>query len=191
METVRPTEAAYKLNDEFYRYSARRDLGLPPTRERVLAHRCGDCGQAICPDGYHGMRCRNNNRLKTPRHDSVELRLSNTIRDGIGLAYRQQHGLPDADRTIPDLVIHLDAKLFLCDVVVSDTLAKINLPCSKRGPGCLAEKRAHEKLSKYSDCAAAMGATHLPFAVETIGGLSESAQQLLRELHHSVSTGGT
>ena len=35
------------------------------------------------------------------RHDSVELLLHNTIRDGIGLAYRQQHGLPDADRTIP------------------------------------------------------------------------------------------
>ena len=34
-------------------------------------------------------------------------------------------------------------------------------------------------------------ATHLPFAVETMGGLSESAQQLLRELHHSVSTCAT
>ena len=36
-----------------------------------------------------------------------------------------------------------------------------------------------------------MGATHLPFAVEPMGEWSESAQQLLRELHHSVSTGGT
>ena len=33
-----------------------------------------------------------------------------------------------------------------------------------------------------------MQAVHLPFAVETMGGLSESAQQLLREIHHSAST---
>ena len=46
-KTVRPTEAAYKLSDEYYRYSARRDLGLPPTRDRVLAHRCGDCRGCI------------------------------------------------------------------------------------------------------------------------------------------------
>ena len=36
-----------------------------------------------------------------------------------------------------------------------------------------------------------MDATHLPFAVETMGGLSESALQLLREIHHSASTGST
>ena len=33
---------------------------------------------------------------------------------------------------------------------------------------------------------AAMGAVHLPFAVETMGGLSESAQRLIREIHHAA-----
>ena len=33
-----------------------------------------------------------------------------------------------------------------------------------------------------------MRAEHLPFAVETMGGLSRSAQQLLAEIHHSAST---
>ena len=28
-----------------------------------------------------------------------------------------------------------------------------------------------------------MGAVHLPFAVESMGGLSKSAQQLIREIH--------
>ena len=33
-----------------------------------------------------------------------------------------------------------------------------------------------------------MRAVHLPFAVETMGGLSKSALQLVREIHHSAST---
>jgi len=31
-----------------------------------------------------------------------------------------------------------------------------------------------------------MQAVHLPFAVETMGGLSDTALQLLREIHHSA-----
>ena len=37
----------------------------------------------------------------------------------------------------------------------------------------------------------AMRAVHLPFAVETMGGLSESAQQLIRETHHSTGDHNT
>ena len=33
-KTVRPTEEAYQLADEYYRYVARRDLGLPPLTAR-------------------------------------------------------------------------------------------------------------------------------------------------------------
>ena len=106
----------------------------------------------------------------------------------MGLAYRQQHGLPAADRTIPDLLIYLDNQAFLCDVTVTDTLADGNLAHSKQGPGCLAEKKAEKKERKYSRVAREMRAVHLPFAVETMGGLSKSALQLVREIHHSAST---
>ena len=37
----------------------------------------------------------------------------------------------------------------------------------------------------------AMRAVHLPFAVETMGGLSESAQQLIRQIHHSAGDHNT
>ena len=121
-KTVRPTETAYRLSDEFYRYSARRDLGLPPTRDRVLQHRCGSCRMGICADGFHGQRCIHNSAFTKLRHDSIERLLHDIIRDGVGLAYRQQHGLPAADRTIPDLLIYLDNQAFLCDVTVTDTL---------------------------------------------------------------------
>ena len=187
-KTVRPTETAYRLSDEFYRYSARRDLGLPPTRDRVLPHRCSACRMGICADGFHGQRCIYNNAFTKLRHDGIETLLHDIIRDGVGLAYRQQRGLPAAKRTIPDLLIYLDNQTFLCDVTVVDTLADGYLPLLKRGPGRLAEKKAQEKEQKYRMVATEMQAVHLPFAVETMGGLSESAQQLLREIHHSAST---
>ena len=72
--------------------------------------------------------------------------------------------------------------------LVADTLADGNLPHSKLGPGRLADKKAEMKERKYSRVAVEMQAVHLPFAVETMGGLSESALRLLREIHHSAST---
>ena len=124
---VKPTERTYRLPDEFYRYSARRDLGLGPTKDRVLPRRCTDCGLSYAADGYHGQRCNYNSGITKLRHDSIETLLHNTVQEGVGMAYRQQRNLPDAARTIPDLLIHLDGKQYLCDVVVSDTLAKTNL----------------------------------------------------------------
>jgi hypothetical protein len=187
-KTVTPTETAYRLSDEFYRYSARRDLGLPPTRDRVLPHRCNACGMGVAEDGGHGQRCIHNSTFTKLRHDSIEVLLHNVIRDGIGIAWRQQHDLPAADRTIPDLLIYLDNKAFLCDVTVADTLADSNLRYSKLGPGRLAEKKADKKERKYRRIATEMQAEHLPFAIETMGGLSGSAERLLREVHHSAST---
>ena len=46
-------------------------------------------------------------------------------------------------------------------------------------PGRAANKAAERKVDKYRACAEAMQAVHLPFAVETTGGFSESAQQLV------------
>ena len=70
-------------------------------------------------------------------------------------------------------------------------VANTNLPYSTVRSGCLADKWASKKVRKYSACAERLGATHLPFAVESMGGLSESALQLVREIHHSAGTSGT
>lgn len=182
---MRPTESAYQLPDEFYRYAARRDLGLPPTQDRVLPRQCSACGMGVAADGLHGQRCVFSSTFTKLRHDSIEVLLHNTIRDGVGHAYRQQHGLPAAERTVPDLVIVLDNKPFLCDITV-DTLADSNLATASKGAGLWAEEAAAGKVAKYQLCAEAMRAVHLPFAVESMGGLTESAQQLIREVHHSA-----
>ena len=74
---------------------------------------------------------------------------------------------------------------------MADTLATNNLAVSKTGPGRLANIKAQKKVDKYGDTALAMKAVHLPFAVETMGGLSDSALRLLQEIHHSASTACT
>ena len=121
----------------------------------------------------------------------IEMLLHDAVRDGVGQAERQQRGLPAAGRTIPDLLIHMNGQVFLCDVTVADTLADSNLATAATGPARLAKEAARGKVDKYKLAADAMRAVHLPFAVETMGGLSESAQQLIREIHHSAGDHNT
>ncbi len=78
--------------------------------------------------------------------------------------------------------------MFLCDVTVADTLADSNLAAASRRPGQLAREAAKEKEEKYRAVAEQMGAVHLPFAVESTGGLSDTAQQLIMEVQHSAGT---
>ena len=180
---VKPTELTYQLSDEHYRYAARRDVGLPPTKATVLPQRCGACGMGVAADGLHGQRCIYSSILTRLRHDSIEQLLHSTVIGGVGRAYRQRR-LPNAGRSVPDLVIFIDNKTYLCDVTVTDNLADSNLAASSRRPGQLAREAARKKEGKYKRVAAGLNAIHLPFAVESMGGLSESAQQLIREIHY-------
>ena len=160
---VKPTEAAYQLSDEFYRYAARRDLGLPPTRDRVLPSRCAACGLSVAADGLHGQRCIFTSAARKLRHDTIEVQLVETVRDGVGIAYRQEHNLPAAERTIPDLVIYLGNKTYLCDVTVA---------AIKQG----------EKARKYAHVASRLGAELLNVSVDTCGGLASDAFNLVRAI---------
>ena len=63
---------------------------------------------------------------------------------------RQQRGLPAAGRTIPDLLIHMNGQVFLCDVTVADTLADSNLATAATGPARLAKEAARGKSTSTS-----------------------------------------
>ena len=78
---MRPTGAAYQLFDESYRYVARRDPGLPPTRERIMPYRCGACRIGMAPEVYHSQWCIHNSTFNKLRHDNMLLR--DEIRDGV------------------------------------------------------------------------------------------------------------
>ena len=84
--------------------------------------------------------------------------LHDAVRDGVGQAERQQRGLPAAGRTIPDLLIHMNGQVFLCDVTVADTLADSNLATAATGPARLAKEAARGKVDKYKLAADAMRA---------------------------------
>ena len=68
---------------------------------------------------------------------------------------------------------------------------RLHGPCHLGHRTRLAKEAARGKVDKYKLAADAMRAVHLPFAVETMGGLSESAQQLIREIHHSAGDHNT
>ena len=183
---VRPTESAYVLADEFYRYSARRDLALPPVRHTVLPRQCSSCHGPMAADGLHAQRCIRNSAITILRHNTIEKLLHDVVRDGVGDARRQQPNLPSAERTVPDLLLELDGKILLCDVTVVDPLATSHIKDAAEKPGRVAEKAAAGKVRKYQACADAMHAQHLPFAVEATDGLGESALQLITAIHNSA-----
>ena len=89
---------------------------------------------------------------------------------------------------MPDVHLRLGNVDYLCDVTVVDTLAESNLQTAATGPGKLAEKAARSKVRKYADTQRAMEARHHPFAVETMGGLSDSALNLIREIHNTAGS---
>ena len=181
-------QGSHPLSDTLYdRYTARGDLGLqPPTRNRVLPRGCAACGMGVAADGLHGQLCIYSSTPIQLRHDGIERLLHDASRDDIGLAYRQQHGLPSAERTKPDLLVYLDNQPLLWDVTVVNTLADTHLATAGCGESLLAREAALRKVTKYAATASAMDGVHLPFAVETTGGLGETAQQLIRAVHHSA-----
>ena len=59
------------LADEYYRYAARRDLGLRPTTDVSMPRQCSACGVSTAADGRHGQRCIYNSSYTKLRHDSI------------------------------------------------------------------------------------------------------------------------
>ncbi len=86
---------------------------------------------------------------------------------------------------MPDLYIELGNVTYLCDVVVTDPLAKSNLDKASRQLGA-ANWWAKQKRTKYAGVEEALRAQHCPFALETTGGFSASAKQLMLEIHNTA-----
>ena len=118
----------------------------------------GSRGMGVAGDGLHGQRFIFGSTFTKLRHDSTEVLLHNTIRDGVGQACRQQRKLPAAERALPDLLIYLNHTPFLCDITVINTLADSNLATASKGAGLMAKKAAVGKVAKYQATADAMHA---------------------------------
>ena len=65
-------------------------------------------------------------------------------------------------------------------------MADTNLATASTGLDKLANQASSKKEEKYGATTTTMQAKHLPFAVETMGGLSQTARQLIRVIYHSA-----
>jgi len=55
----------------------------------MLPRQCHACRLGVAADGLHAQRCIYNTATRKLRHDTIEVQLVETIRDGVGIAYWQ------------------------------------------------------------------------------------------------------
>ena len=133
-------ESAYQLSDEFYRYAARRDIGLPPTTDTVLPHRCGACQIGVAADGLHRQRCVYNAAFAKLRHDSIEQLLHSIIIGGVGRAYRQPSNLHAVDS------VHQSARQHPAYLPIDSTLLSVCVSRMLPTVGSATPSRLHSSI---------------------------------------------
>ena len=123
-----------------------------------------------------------NSREVTNRHNAVVHALYAHVRSAGGVASMEPKGL-SADRLIrPDLQISFPGQHILSDVVISHPLCPSHTEDASKKRLVVAEKAARLKHSKYDDTALLHHMRLLPFSVETMGGLSSEAEQLVEQI---------
>jgi hypothetical protein len=181
---VHPISTLHTLTDAHYRIAARLNLGLPPHHNQ-LPRKCTSCGKddALDIDPWHHLSCiSHKSREITGRHNAVLYALYAHVRSAGGVASMEPKGL-SADRLIrPDLQISFPGQHILTDVVVSHPLCPSHVHDAARKPLAVAEQAARGKHRSYDETARLHHMRLLPFSVESMGGLSSEAEQLVEQI---------
>jgi hypothetical protein len=183
-KSVIPSHKAHVLADSHYRVSARYNLGLAPHRT-VLPDNCASCGivNAIKRDPWHHLSCNSHKRQEiTLRHDTIVNALFHHAHYSGAAAAKEPAGLSTEDGRRPDLHIVVPGLSILTDVVVSHPLAPSHLSTAASKPLATANQAALRKHSKYTHLADTQQAHFVPFSVETSGGMTEEAEELVDQL---------
>jgi hypothetical protein len=183
-KTVVPSHKLHILADSHYRVSARFNLGLRPYRT-VLPDTCASCGiaDAIKRDPWHHLSCNNHKRQEiTLRHDTIVQALYHHAHYSGAAAATEPSGLSTEDGRRPDLHIVMPGRSVLTDVVVSHPLAPSHLSAASTKPLTTANQAALRKHNKYKQLAGAQQSHFFPFSVETTGGMTEDAEELVHQL---------
>jgi hypothetical protein len=118
----------------------------------------------------------------TGRHNAVLYALYAHVRSAGGVASMEPKGL-SADRLIrPDLQISFPGQHILTDVVVSHPLCPSHVHDAARKPLAVAEQAARGKHRSYDETARLHHMRLLPFSVESMGGMSSEAEQLVEQV---------
>ena len=183
-KTVIPSHKLHTLGDSSYRVSARFNLGLRPYRS-ILQDQCASCGvtDAIKRDPWHHLSCNSHKRQElTLRHDSIVQALYHHAHYSGAAAAREPEGLSTEDGRRPDLHIVIPNRSILVDVVCSHPLAPSHLSAASNRRLATANQAGLRKINKYKSVAATQQAHFLPFSVETTGGMTEDAEELVNQL---------
>jgi hypothetical protein len=183
-KTVHPVSTLHILSDPQYRIAARLNLGLPPNHNH-LPRRCTSCGKddALIIDPWHHLSCNTHKRREiTLRHNAVLHALYSHVRSAGGAAALEVKGLSADTRIQPDMQISFPGQLILSDVVISHPLCPSHVSAASRKRLLVAEEAAQRKHSKYDQVARLHRMRLLPFSVETMGGLSREAEQLVEQI---------
>jgi hypothetical protein len=155
-------------------------LGLPAFN--IMRQYCGACKSSITTDNWHYLSCvkRRKNELNM-RHDQVNRALALYSLHAGCVARLEPSSLSDDNGLRPDLQLIMDQYNKLIDVTIVHPTCPSHVKQAQ-----IQLKTAHDacenKTNKYTKLAQQQSADFVPFAIESFGGLSDSATDLINEI---------
>ena len=183
-KTVHPTSTLHMLTDAQYRIAARLNLLLPPHHNQ-MPRDCTSCHKpdAFEKDSWHHLACNSHKRREiNARHNAVLLALYSHVRYAGGAATMEPPRLSRDSRIRPDLRIVFPNQHILTDVVISHPTCPSHIAAASAKQLATAEQAAVTKHNTYDEMAIEQQARFLPFSVETMGGMSKEAVELVEQI---------
>ena len=183
-KTVHPTSTLHVLTDAHYRIAARLNLLLPPHHNQ-MPRDCTSCHKpdAFEKDSWHHLACNSHKRREiNARHNAVLLALYSHVRYAGGAATMEPPRLSADSRIRPDLRIVFPNQHILTDVVISHPTCPSHIVAASAKQLATAEQAAVIKHNTYDQLAIGLQARFLPFSVETMGGMSKEAVELVEQI---------
>jgi hypothetical protein len=175
-----PSLSSHILTDTHYQLAMRLRLGLPAFN--IMKQYCGACKSSITNDQWHYLSCvkRRKNELNM-RHDQVNRALALYSLHAGCVARLEPSSLSDDNGLRPDLQLIMDQYNKLVDVTI------VHPTCPSHVKQAQTQlKAAHDacdtKTNKYMKLAQQQSADFVPFALESYGGISDSANDLINEI---------
>lgn len=178
-----PSKEALRLDNEEYRIASRLNLGLLPPFNVKKCPSCSKDFEQNKLDQWHLLSCNYYKRRQILyRHNTIVNAIHKVTQQLGGTSRIEPNDLSEHDRRKPDLDVIINNKRFFLDIRITHPLANSNVHfAAKRRLG--AARRGEEiKIKKYQDIAVEHSAEVVPFVIETLGGIGESAKQFLKEL---------
>jgi hypothetical protein len=175
-----PSLSSHILTDNHYQLAMRLRLGLPAFN--IMRQYCGACKSSITNDDWHYLSCvkRRKNELNM-RHDQVNRALALYSLHAGCVARLEPSSLSDDNGLRPDLQLIMDQYNKLIDVTIVHPTCPSHVKQAQTQLKT-AQDACETKTNKYMKLAQQQSADFVPFALESYGGISDSANDLINEI---------